>query len=199
VRGLTRFQSIAIKMYSIVPNSMSEERTMSNLTLVNSALRSRQGVQTMVDQVQIRQYYRTKNPVSTCSTSRQPLLIRAAEFCWQSTPKLQPFVRFADLASIYNSNAVSKDGVKKQAEAPQEEDKEMADDGWLSQRSDNHPVGRNKALDIEVQIQLNDAYFQDLLADKPRMTTSWTLPVTISEAPSDLAEDDDMDLECSWD
>jgi hypothetical protein len=108
-------------------------------------------------------------------------------------------VRFADLASIYNSNAVSKDGVKKQAEAPQEEDKEMADDGWLLQRSDDHPVGCNKALDIEVQIQLNDAYLQDLLADKPRMTTSWTLPVTISEAPSDLAEDDDMDLECSWD
>jgi hypothetical protein len=53
---------------------MSEERTMSNLTLVNSALRSRQGVQTMVDQVQVRQYYRTKGPVSAYCTSHCLLL-----------------------------------------------------------------------------------------------------------------------------
>jgi hypothetical protein len=53
-------QNIVIKLYSVVPNSMSEERTMSDMTLVNSALRNRQGVQTQVDQVQIRQYYRSK-------------------------------------------------------------------------------------------------------------------------------------------
>jgi hypothetical protein len=43
-----------IKLCSVVPNSMSKERTMSDVTLVNSALHNRQGVQTQVDQVQIR-------------------------------------------------------------------------------------------------------------------------------------------------
>jgi hypothetical protein len=41
-------------------NSLSEERTMSDMTLVDSALGNRQGAQTQVDQVQIRQHYRSQ-------------------------------------------------------------------------------------------------------------------------------------------
>jgi hypothetical protein len=44
-------------IFSIVPNSMAEERTVSGVTWLNSALRNRQMVSTIVDQLQVRQYY----------------------------------------------------------------------------------------------------------------------------------------------
>jgi hypothetical protein len=53
-------QHAALKLYSIVCNSMCEERTVSFKTRINTALRNRQGIQTQVDQAQINQYYRTK-------------------------------------------------------------------------------------------------------------------------------------------
>jgi hypothetical protein len=109
-------------------------------------------------------------------------------------------VRFANLASIYNSTMVGKDDTEKQAEASQEEDEEVEDDGWISQQSDDHPVGRQKALDVGLQLQLDDPYLQDLLADEPRITAFRAAPAAVlSEALSDLVGDEDMDLECSWD
>ncbi|KAF8580210.1 hypothetical protein K439DRAFT_1662869 [Ramaria rubella] len=48
---------LAIKLYSIVPNSMCDERTGSTFTWLNSALRNRQKVPTLVDMVQVRQWY----------------------------------------------------------------------------------------------------------------------------------------------
>ncbi|KAH9936967.1 ribonuclease H-like domain-containing protein, partial [Amylocystis lapponica] len=48
---------LAIKLFSIMPNSMAEERTASTFTWLNRALRSRQHLDTIVAQTQIRQYY----------------------------------------------------------------------------------------------------------------------------------------------
>lgn len=50
-------------IFSIVPNSMAEERTVSGVTWVNSTLRNRQTVSTIVDQLQVRQYYGFKSQV----------------------------------------------------------------------------------------------------------------------------------------
>ncbi|KAH9913486.1 hypothetical protein B0H21DRAFT_857827 [Amylocystis lapponica] len=50
---------LAIKIFSVVPNSMADERTASTFTWINRPLRSRQHLDTMVSQTQIRQYYRT--------------------------------------------------------------------------------------------------------------------------------------------
>ncbi|KAF8600206.1 hypothetical protein BDV93DRAFT_559689 [Ceratobasidium sp. AG-I] len=47
----------AIKLFSIVPNSMTDERTVSTFTWLNSALRNHQDVATVVRQTQIRQFY----------------------------------------------------------------------------------------------------------------------------------------------
>jgi predicted oxidoreductase (fatty acid repression mutant protein) len=67
------------------------------------------------------------------------------------------------------------------------------------QQSDD-PVGRDKALDIGLELQLNNPYLQALLVDEPSITASWTAPATMpSEALSDLTWDEDMYLECVWD
>ncbi|TBU55402.1 ribonuclease H-like domain-containing protein [Dichomitus squalens] len=51
---------LAIKLYSIAINSMADERTASNFTWFNSSLRNRQQVGTLVDMIQVRQWYLTK-------------------------------------------------------------------------------------------------------------------------------------------
>jgi hypothetical protein len=50
-------------LFSVVPNSMADERTVSGVTFVNTALRNRQKVSTIVDQLQVRQYYGFKEKV----------------------------------------------------------------------------------------------------------------------------------------
>ncbi|KAI0634079.1 ribonuclease H-like domain-containing protein [Trametes polyzona] len=48
---------LAIKLYSIAVNSMADERTASNFTWFNTALRNHQNVGTLVNMIQIRQWY----------------------------------------------------------------------------------------------------------------------------------------------
>ncbi|CDO73916.1 hypothetical protein BN946_scf185016.g73 [Trametes cinnabarina] len=69
---------LAIKIYSIAVNSMAEERTMSNFTWFNSKLRSQQQVKTLVDMIQVRQWYPYKD---------YP----------QVSPKTHPTVRWIDM------------------------------------------------------------------------------------------------------
>ncbi|EED83931.1 predicted protein [Postia placenta Mad-698-R] len=48
---------LAIKLYSVVPNSITDKRTMLTITWLNSARRSKQDVQTLQDYIKIRQWY----------------------------------------------------------------------------------------------------------------------------------------------
>jgi hypothetical protein len=59
---------------------------------------------------------------------------------------------------------VGKDDTEKQAEASQEEDEEVEDDGWISQQSDDH---RHKALDVGLQLRLDDPYLRIFLLTSP--------------------------------
>ncbi|KAF8872812.1 ribonuclease H-like domain-containing protein [Infundibulicybe gibba] len=50
--------ALAIKIFSAVPHSMADERTMSVNTMLNTALRNRQKVDSLVAMLQVRGYYR---------------------------------------------------------------------------------------------------------------------------------------------
>ncbi|CDO75725.1 hypothetical protein BN946_scf184921.g1 [Trametes cinnabarina] len=52
---------LAIKIYSIAVNSMAEERIVSNFTRFNSKLHSQQEVKTLVDMIQVWQWYLYKD------------------------------------------------------------------------------------------------------------------------------------------
>ena len=54
---------MAIKLFSVMPSSMADERTMSTFTWLNSALRNRQLVETVVDMAQVREWYRKEREV----------------------------------------------------------------------------------------------------------------------------------------
>ena len=58
------------KDFAVLPNSMADERTGSNMTWFNSALRSNQSVDTLVNLVQVGQWYKIHEP-RVSSTSLQ--------------------------------------------------------------------------------------------------------------------------------
>ncbi|KAG8717416.1 hypothetical protein FRC09_014313 [Ceratobasidium sp. 395] len=77
--GASLLAPLAVKLFSIVPNSMAEERTMSNITAINTKERSRQNVSTMVHMTRIRQH-----------------LIRTHQ---TNKPQFKPVLKFRDLSS----------------------------------------------------------------------------------------------------
>ncbi|KAG1766267.1 ribonuclease H-like domain-containing protein [Suillus occidentalis] len=52
--------ALAVKIFSVLINSMPDERTGSKLTWLNSAIRGNQNAQTLVDMIQIGQWYGTR-------------------------------------------------------------------------------------------------------------------------------------------
>ncbi|KAG5634248.1 hypothetical protein H0H81_002717, partial [Sphagnurus paluster] len=67
--------TIAVKIYSAVPHSMADERTMSAVTMMNTAQRSRQKVETIMAMVQIQEYYKNQKQTKICKSAwRRPIL-----------------------------------------------------------------------------------------------------------------------------
>ncbi|KAJ3846537.1 hypothetical protein EV368DRAFT_88850 [Lentinula lateritia] len=54
--------TINVKIFAVLPNSMPDERTVSEFTRQNSALRGNQSVSTLVDIVQVGQWYKVHSP-----------------------------------------------------------------------------------------------------------------------------------------
>ncbi|KAF4617260.1 hypothetical protein D9613_005661 [Agrocybe pediades] len=68
--------AIAIKLFSIVPHSMADERTMSYITMLNTAQKNRQKVGTIVAMTQIRGHVLAKEPPKLRKSSRPNPLIK---------------------------------------------------------------------------------------------------------------------------
>ena len=57
-------QALAIKLYSVVPVSMADKRTVSTITWLKSPTRSRQDISTLKEHIQIHQWHRWQADMS---------------------------------------------------------------------------------------------------------------------------------------
>lgn len=62
-------QVLGVKLYSVVPNSMAEERTVSTFTKLNSADRAAQKADTIVNITKVKQHLRRKTTSVSASKS----------------------------------------------------------------------------------------------------------------------------------
>ncbi|KAF5312309.1 hypothetical protein D9619_003512 [Psilocybe cf. subviscida] len=98
--------AIAIKLYSVVPHSMADERTMSVVTMINSAQRNRQSVKSVFALAQIRSYYlRQKKPKARTQIDRMPLNILNQSCLHQirKTTHRLPILKFFDVKHLVRS------------------------------------------------------------------------------------------------
>ena len=73
--GSVFWKALAIKLYSSVPHSMADERTMSAITLLNTAQRNRQLVPTVVAMAQVRAYYVGARPQRVSVVNRNVKMV----------------------------------------------------------------------------------------------------------------------------
>ncbi|CDO69056.1 hypothetical protein BN946_scf184992.g5 [Trametes cinnabarina] len=73
---------LAIKIFSVVPNSMADERLMSVISWINGPRRSGQDVQTVADHLTIRQHYMNKDPrFRSTQRRRAPASLTVQKWC----------------------------------------------------------------------------------------------------------------------
>ncbi|KAG9083595.1 hypothetical protein FRC06_004466 [Ceratobasidium sp. 370] len=147
---------LAIKLYSIVPNSMAEERTVSNFTKLNSPDRGRQKASTIVYMTQVKHHEqrRLKDP---------------------SSSYLRPTIRFCDLSDLLKQ--AGEPAVKLSGEgldAATANSIEEAPDTW------EEDTGFDEAIQVPKQgsgggfeaaeadgVNLQEGILRDLLSDHP--------------------------------
>ncbi|KAG9042386.1 hypothetical protein FS837_010940 [Tulasnella sp. UAMH 9824] len=150
----------ALKLLSICANSMADERTMSKVTKLNSHLRNRQEVQTLVDMIQIASY-----------TNFDP------EF---PPPPRQPVLRWRDInkdlgALTHESSSSGKASSSKAERAqPSESDTESSEvstaqsDTWLDgpRTTVQEGIEKNQFLGEDL-VDIGSSVVRNLLSRKP--------------------------------
>ncbi|TFY73835.1 hypothetical protein EWM64_g10177 [Hericium alpestre] len=119
--------TLAVKIYSIVPNSMAEERTMSTITWLNSPQKNQLRVSTIKDEIIIQQYH-----------EQEPAA---------SPPKYRPTARWHDLIQAAIVQPKGNVGiVGSRSEPIPIEDVEDQESGWVDVPDDGETEGAEVGL-----------------------------------------------------
>lgn len=174
---LTIVQELAIKVYSIRPHSIADERVASSVTWVNSGRRARMQVGTIFAQVQVRQWYANERKVSNNYTYILSWVSRSTQKA--TCRRASPTVKFYDLDSLLYSKPL--DG--SEGSVPGEDFDEPADQTVLQgaqpavpvgEAADDEepevltPVGQGAMFDVEdvdSEVNLRSVELQSVLAD----------------------------------
>ncbi|CAE6442050.1 unnamed protein product [Rhizoctonia solani] len=150
---------VALKLLSIVPNSMAEERTVLNFTKLNRPDRAKQKVATIVYMTQIRQH-------------------ELRELNKDNPPPTAPTVRFRDLSDHVKASVGSVPTVVSQStETDDDTSESMAEDvadTWEAEAGfdeviERPPAGSRTRFELpgSEEIDLTDPMLLDLLSDHP--------------------------------
>ncbi|OAX43104.1 hypothetical protein K503DRAFT_234294 [Rhizopogon vinicolor AM-OR11-026] len=159
--------ALAIKLYSVVPVSMADERTVSTITWLNSPTRSRQDIATLKETIQIRQWHRWK----TDSTA----------------PKVAPSVKWRDMyATILGKQPEALTVVPPPVRPPTGDtidsgmDDDTDDGKWLADGdvTDHVALDEVKGNEFEVgdHIDISSMFLLDILSDQPVQATASQCP-----------------------
>ncbi|KAG1729099.1 uncharacterized protein EDB91DRAFT_1160234 [Suillus paluster] len=152
--------ALAVKFFSVLINSMPDERTGSKLTWLNSAIRANQNAQTLVDMIQIGQWYGNK-----------------AE---KSRPRKEPYrptVKFRDidkdlLRAVTTgvkpaTNDMTPPAVDTGHDSDDSEDLlDDVEDGLVGTRRDDE-VPEDDFLQVDEDIHLGSPLLRDLISTVP--------------------------------
>ncbi|KAJ7758880.1 ribonuclease H-like domain-containing protein [Mycena maculata] len=184
--------SLALKLYSVVPHSMADERTVSVITWMNPALRNHEKVNTIFSFAQIRQWYRDQ--------AKQKALA-------DGTAKVRPAARPHPEVKFYNiereiHSVDDQDELMDldldDIESDDESDEisvgvvEEAKKDWLDDSREVLPSSDTLFLEAG-EVDLDSALLQDILAEWPgaAMQRSTTSVDDESEGMEDGDEEED--------
>lgn len=159
-------QALAIKLYSAVPHSMADERTLSVVTMINTALRNRQGVETIMAMTQVRGYYKSKAKVSP-QHLYSPSKKKLTHLQLRPNSRPRPTVKFYNLKrllrEIDDDDEAKKDPNRDDSDYESDTETPIQEGG-----SFEFEVG-DRAIEVgtnEDDINIGSAELHDILADQ---------------------------------
>ncbi|EIN07903.1 hypothetical protein PUNSTDRAFT_135425 [Punctularia strigosozonata HHB-11173 SS5] len=197
-RNDTRILAVlAVKLFSILANSMPDERTGSKITWLNSSIRGKQKVQTLIDMIQVNQWYGDH-----LAEVKRP-------------ERKRPVVKFRDLsADMLNIAKGHQQARADQAASSDDDVTDDEDDGGAAlrtsggsvrtlQRDTDDPAGASPAgIVTDEDVDLRSGALRDMLSSKPvpgapALAGRFGRGVSISEDVEDAGETDSE--EYNWD
>ncbi|CAA7268960.1 unnamed protein product [Cyclocybe aegerita] len=147
--------AIAVKLYAAVPHSMADERTMSSITLLNTAQHNHQQVPTVIAMAQINGYYKGEKPRKLRKSSRP-----------------NPLLKFFDINRLLRSIENDNDDGKAASDYDESEDEE---DVVLrgKDKDPNTPLRPPPSSDSllfdssDDEIEMESEELEEILADAP--------------------------------
>ncbi|KAF8759953.1 hypothetical protein RHS01_01414 [Rhizoctonia solani] len=164
---------VGIVLASIVPNSMTEERTMSTITKLNSPDRASQKVSTLIDMVTIRQHYRREEALTN--------------------PLLRPTVRFADLTPA--ARILTPDLSLAEGEGDSEDTSSNAK--YLGGVAGTSPVGSRNYFEVEREdgVFLASKALFEALSDGQSNSQKMTHPLESPTRPEPTRKHQRVDID----
>ncbi|KAG1838200.1 hypothetical protein DFJ58DRAFT_861777 [Suillus subalutaceus] len=163
-------KALAIKLYSVVPVSMADERTVSTITWLNSPTRSRQDISTSKEHIQIRQWHRWK------ADHRRSLLLSNGEICMQPSMvnlRQPPVVPPPARPPTMTTDIISSLTDEHQGRCSDSDDE---DGDWLDNGDIADHVGlagvKSTEFDVGKDINISSTYLLDILSDHALQPTA---------------------------
>ncbi|KAJ7915205.1 ribonuclease H-like domain-containing protein [Mycena leptocephala] len=180
--------SFALKLYSAVPHSMADERTVSVITWMNPALRNLEKVNTIFSFAQIRGWYRDEAKQKALSDGTAKTRAAARPF---------PEIKFYNIErEIHSVDDDVDDKMVPDDDAPDSEDEfeTMAPQtDWLD--LPREIFASSDALDLELgEVNLDSTLLEDLLAETAvpmSGTGTRSTPADVFMGMADVDEDND--------
>ncbi|QRW16066.1 hypothetical protein RhiXN_04067 [Rhizoctonia solani] len=167
---------VGIVLASIVPNSMTKERTMSTITKLNSPNRASQKVSTLIDMVTIRQHYRREEALTN-----------------PTTQLLRPTVRFADLTPA--ARILTPDLSLAEGEGDSEDTSSNAK--YLGGVAGTSPVGSRNYFEVEREdgVFLASKALFEALSDGQSNSQKMTHPLESPTRPEPTRKHQRVDID----
>ncbi|KAJ7810560.1 ribonuclease H-like domain-containing protein [Mycena leptocephala] len=190
--------SLALKLYSAVPHSMADERTVSVITWMNSPLRNQQKVDTIFSFAQIRAYYRDQAKQKTLSEGTAKT---------HAAARPDPEVKFYNIERDIQGTNEEDDDMELNSEDINEiidSDDELdvaaatgADSAtkskidWLDEPRNIVASSCSLNLDSDdCEVNLGSVLLQDVLADQP-IPESGSSVVRVNDGDVNMGEEDE--------
>ncbi|KAJ7033550.1 ribonuclease H-like domain-containing protein [Mycena alexandri] len=196
--------SLALKLYSAVPHSMADERTVSVITWMNPALRNLEKVNTVFSFAQIRGWYRDvmKQKALADGTTKT----RAAA---RPDPEVKFYNIQRDIHGVTDEDDEDQDDqdVDDIVDSDDESDAAVGANmegkaarvDWQDERQNDIPP--SAVLDLDAEIDLASALLLDVLADEPvvgKHPPNVGVDQGFAGMDEDEEADDETDLTLTW-
>ncbi|KAF7350324.1 hypothetical protein MVEN_01336900 [Mycena venus] len=169
--------SLALKLYSAIPHSMADERTMSVITWQNPALRNLEKVNTIISFAQIRGWYRDQAKQKALAQGTTKSRAGARPYPEVKFYNIQRDILGADSDDRDDDKELEEEDVDEIIESDDEFDAAVAAGAgvdpnlkvdWLDEPRHVVPSSRSLDLDsLESEVNLESVLLQDILADQP--------------------------------